>query len=197
MRIRSPKSDLFRRKGRHDGRSPSGTSEPPSALSPAAHSSPSWASSAAAAPHAIRASAPTTSTGAAGWPPTCSASPHSGPPTVAATNASSSPRPRTRPAASTAALGSSQTPATSRRTASLRAKAALPPSSSQRVDSDDRATTQLICDGCAFLSMSDRRPSTDVTRFALDPPGLSSDEVGQASVSSLWNTLNHQCGCTS
>jgi hypothetical protein len=45
-----------------------------------------------------------------------------GPPIMAATDGSSSPRPPTRPDASTAASGSSQTPAALRRTASRRAE---------------------------------------------------------------------------
>src|ERR1035437_7247013 len=69
-RIRGPMSDLPRHRRTRDVRSPSGTSEPPWARSPATHSSPTWASSDAVAPRAIGASAPTTSTGAAGWPPT-------------------------------------------------------------------------------------------------------------------------------
>jgi hypothetical protein len=68
------------------------------------------ASSAAVTRPAIRASAPTMGTVAAGLPPTSSAWPHSGPPIVAGTNGSSSPRPRTRQAVSTAAFASSQTP---------------------------------------------------------------------------------------
>jgi len=59
-------------------------------------------------------------TGGAGWPPTFLALLRGRPPIVAATDGSSSPRPPTRPDASTAALGSSQTPATPRRTASRR-----------------------------------------------------------------------------
>src|ERR1035437_7889210 len=117
--IRNPLSDSLRCKHGRDVRSPGGTSEPPSARSRTTLSSPTWASSGAVARRVTRASAPTTSTGAAGWLPTSSALPQSGPPRVAATAGLSSPRPRTRPAVSTAALGSSQTPATPRRTADV------------------------------------------------------------------------------
>jgi hypothetical protein len=122
---RSYMSDSPRRGLRLVEHFPSRTWKHPSAPSRTAASSPIWVSSDAAPRRDTRASAPTSSTVAGGWPPTFSAWPPVGPPTVAASSGSSSLTPRTRPGASTGASGSNRTPATPRRTASRRAKAAL------------------------------------------------------------------------
>src|SRR5450631_1451622 len=173
-RNRAPSGDSQRRRRRHGGLCPTGTSAPHSVHSHTTYSSPILALFDAAGRRDTRASAPSRTTGAGGWPPICSALLRDGPAIAAATGGSSSPRPPTRRDGSIAEWASSRTSATPRRFASPRSEPlswlgkdrstgtpgqhiALP-SCSGRASGHSRAALQAIATDRTALPERPRRP---------------------------------------